>query len=363
MAKDYYDVLGVPKNASKEEVKKAYKKLAKKYHPDLNPNNPGTVEKFKEINEAASVLGDDKKRQHYDQFGTAAEGMGAGAGFDFRDFNFSGFGFNFDDIFDQFFSGGRFREERRSRGSDLRYDLEITLEEAVSGVKKTIVIPRLEVCEHCRGTGAERESDIQTCDQCHGSGVVKTTQRTPFGMFATTRTCSKCGGTGSYIKNPCSLCDGEGRREHSRKIEVKIPAGVDTGSRLRIQDEGEAGEHGTKAGNLFIFIHVQPHSHFERKGTDLYVNIEVPFVLAALGGSIEVPTIDGKADVKIPTGTQPGTIIRLKGKGVPELNGSGVGDEKIGIKVAVPTSLTKRQKELLNEFAKEDKKGFFGKIF
>jgi molecular chaperone DnaJ len=363
MAKDFYETLGVPKTASKDEIKKAYKKLAKKYHPDLNPNNPEAVEKFKEVNEAASVLGDEKKREHYDQFGSGQEGTNAGAGFDFRDFDFSGFGFNFDDIFDELFSGGRFRQEKRAHGSDLRYDLEISLEEAVSGVKKTVVIPRLEVCERCNGTGAESESDIQTCDQCHGSGVIKSAQRTPFGIFQTTRTCPKCGGTGAFIKNPCSLCDGEGRREHNRKLEVSIPAGVDDGSRLRILGEGEAGEQSAKPGNLYIFIHVAEHNVFERKGIDLYIDQEVPFVLAALGGEIDVPTVDGKATVKIPSGTQPETVIRLKGKGVPELNGSGVGDEKIRVRILVPTSLTKRQKELLTEFSKEDKKGFFGRIF
>jgi molecular chaperone DnaJ len=361
MAKDFYETLGVAKTASKDEIKKAYKKLAKKYHPDLNPNNPEAVEKFKEINEAASVLGDEKKRQHYDQFGNAAEGMGANAG---AGFDFSGFGFNFDDIFDQLFSGGsRSSRSERTRGSDLRFDLEITLEEAVSGVKKTIVIPRLEVCERCNGTGAEPGSGVQTCDACGGAGIVKQVQRTVFGMISTTRTCPKCGGSGSLIKEPCSMCDGEGRRERSRKIDVSIPAGVDTGSRLRILGEGEAGERGAKQGNLYIMIQVLPHSQFERIDDDLFVDVELPFALAALGGAIDVPTIDGKAEVKIPAGTQPETIIRLKGKGVPEVNGDGVGDEKIRIHIKVPTSLSKKQKELLQEFAKEDKKGLFGKMF
>ncbi|MBN2454388.1 molecular chaperone DnaJ [Candidatus Woesearchaeota archaeon] len=366
MAKDYYETLGVSRDASKEEIKKAYKRLAKQYHPDLNPDNPEASDKFKEINEAASVLGDEKKREQYDRFGKSAEGFGTGAGFDFRDFSdFAGFGFDFGDIFDRFFSGGGFGSFQRSRGrrgSDLRYDLEITLEEAVLGAKKTVVIPRLEVCERCKGTGAEEKSDIETCKECNGTGFVKVTQSIAFGTFTTTKPCGKCRGTGSFIKNPCSLCGGEGRREHSRRIEIMIPAGVESGSRLRIQGEGEAGERGSSAGSLYIFLHVKPHEIFTRKGDDLYADLELPFVIAALGGEIDVPTIDGAKKLKIPAGTQSGTIIRMKGKGAPDLNGSGTGDEKLKVLITVPKKLSKKQKDLLKQFAKEDKKGILGKI-
>jgi molecular chaperone DnaJ len=368
-AKDYYDILGVPRNASKEEIKRAYKRLAKKHHPDLN-NDPGAEEKFKEINEAASVLGDDRKRAQYDRFGTTAEGFGAGAGgFDFRDFSsFADFGFDFGEIFDRFFSGfGGLREEgyrrRPSRGADLRFDLEITLEEAATETKKTIIIPRLEVCSKCRGSGAESKSDIITCNECHGTGYAKKTRRMPFGVFTTATTCGKCRGQGKYIKKNCPLCDGEGRVEKTRKIEVNIPAGVDTGSRLRIAGEGEVGERGAKAGDLYVVIRVRPHKTFERDGNDIYTEVNVPFVTAALGGEVEVPTLIGKAKLNIPAGTQSNTLFRMRGKGIPDLETGKAGDENIKVVIEVPKKLTKRQKELLKEFAKQEQKSILSKIF
>ncbi len=371
MAKDYYKILGVSKNATKEEIKKAYKNLAKKYHPDVNKEDD-TAEKFKEINEAASVLGDDEKRAQYDQFGDAESFKRSSGfrGFDSSDFGFDftdSASFDFGDIFDRFFGTGSFgsrRRERESRGSDLRYDLEITLEEAAFGATKTLTIPRLEKCEKCDGTGAESDSDIVECSQCSGSGYEKRTQRTPFGIISTTRTCSKCHGSGRYVKNECKSCDGTGLIKRTRKIEIKIPQGAEDGTNLRIAGEGEAGEKGGYAGDLYVILHQKPDRLFERDGDDINIKLELPFSVAALGGEIEVPTLKGKATLKIPAGTQSNTIFRMKGKGIPHLHGYGIGDENVEIIIKVPDKLTKRQRELLKEFDKEsESKGFFDKVF
>ena len=363
MAKDYYEILDVPRNASKAEVKKAYLKLAKKYHPDLNKDS-GTAERFKEINEAASVLGDDRKREQYDRFGTAASGYGAGAG----GFDFSGFGgsqgFDFSDIFDRFFShsmGGSRR--RQARGSDLQYDIEIDLEEAASGLTKNIHIPRLELCTNCKGSGAEHESDIEKCRTCNGLGAIQQTQRIAFGTFTTSALCGKCRGTGKFIKNDCSLCDGEGRVEKSRTIEVKVPGGVDTGNTLRLVGEGEAGEHGSAPGDLYITIHVRPHKLFERDGSELNVEVPISFATASLGGEVDVPILDGKATLNIPSGTQSNTVFQMRGKGLPNLDTGYKGSQNVKVVIAVPKRLTKKQKDILKEFGKEEKKGFFKKIF
>ncbi len=367
MAKDYYEILGVPRSASKADIKKAYLRLAKKYHPDLNKEKDA-AEKFKEVNEAASVLGDDKKREQYDHFGTTASGSGAGAsGFDFSDFSsFSNFGFDFNDIFDRFFShgAGNFgRHRRQSRGSDLHYDLEIDLEDAASGASKSIHIPRLERCAKCNGSGAERDSDIQKCESCNGHGVVQQTQRTAFGTFTSATVCGRCRGTGQFIKRECSLCDGEGRVEKSRTIEVKIPAGVDTGNTLRIAGQGEAGEKGAQAGDLYITVHVKHHKTFTRSGNDIEVKVQISFSAAALGGEVEVPTLEGTATLKIPEGTQSNTVFAMRGKGIPDVETGSRGSENVKVVVEVPKKLTKRQKELMREFAEEEKKGFLGKIF
>ncbi|MBI2650364.1 molecular chaperone DnaJ [Candidatus Woesearchaeota archaeon] len=363
--KDYYKTLGVSKNASKEEIKAAYKKLAKQYHPDLNKSHDA-AEKFKEINEAAAVLGDDSKRAQYDQFGTAGEQFQGGfSGFDFSDFmsDIGGFGMDFDSIFENFF-GGTQRARRRQRGSDLRYDLEIELEDAAFGAAKTINVPRLEVCEKCSGTGAESKSDIITCPDCNGRGVTTRTQRTPFGLFSTTTTCRKCQGQGKYIKNECPECDGKGAVRKTRKIEVKIPEGAVDGTNLRIQGEGEAGEKGMPAGDLYIVIHVRQHRIFEKHGNDIYVKVPVSFAIAALGSSIEVPTLKGKANLKIPAGTQSNTVFRMKGLGIPDLHSHHVGDQHVEVFITVPEKLTKKQKELLEEFEKENKgKGLFKGVF
>ncbi len=360
--KDYYKILGIGKNASQDEVKAAYKKLAKQYHPDLN-KSPGSAEKFKEINEAAAVLGDPQKRQQYEQFGAAGEQSQGFSGFDFSDFmsDAGTMGFDFDSIFENFF-GGR-RERRRQRGSDLRYDLEIELDDAAFGATKTLNIPRTEQCQKCHGSGAESPSDIVACDECNGKGVSTRTQRTPFGMFSTTTTCRKCRGQGKYIRNECHECDGRGVVQRTRKLEVKIPAGAVDGTNLRMQSEGEAGERAAESGDLYVVIHVKPHKIFERDGSDIYTKVHLLFTTAALGGEIEVPTLKGKATLKIPAGTQSSTIFRMRHQGIPSLHGHSVGDENVEVVISVPEKLTKKQKKLLEDFEKENKnstKGFFG---
>ena len=366
--KDYYKILGVNRKATKEEIKKSYKRLAKKYHPDLN-KEPGSAEKFKEVNEAAAVLGDDQKREQYGRFGTTADQFSGGfQGFDFSDFMSDIGGFDFDNIFESFFGGsfgGRHRSARRgSRGADLRYDLEISLEEAATGTTRDIIVPRLEKCGKCDGTGAASSSDIVDCPQCDGSGVYRRTQRTPFGIFLTTTSCPKCKGQGKHIKNECAVCDGTGVVKKTRKIEIKIPAGAETGTNLRIMGEGEAGEKGAESGDLYVIVYVKEHDVFERHGDDIYVKLNLPFTVAALGSEIDVPTLKGKAKLKIPAGTQSNTTFRMKGKGIPYLHGSGSGNENVEVIIHVPQRLDKKQKELLKEFEKESKKkGFFKKIF
>lgn len=354
MAKDYYKILGVEKTATTEEIKKAYKTLAKKYHPDLN-KAPEATEKFKEINEAAAVLGDPQKKQQYDDYGTADfNGQGFG-GFDFRDFQ----GGNFDDLFENLFASFGFGGARRrgpTRGHDLLYDLDIVLEEAAKGMTKTIDVTKQSLCEECDGTGAASKSGIRTCDECKGSGTIKQARRTPFGVFATTTTCRTCAGTGEIIEDPCKVCRGEGRVETTKEIEIKVPAGVEDGMRLRIGGEGEAGERGSEAGDLYVMIHVKPHKTFIRQGDDLSIEIPIPFSIAAIGGDIEVPTLDGNETLKIPAGTQPGEVFRLKARGVPNVRGYGTGSLNVKVTVKVPDKLTKRQAELLREFDGESKK-------
>ncbi len=360
--KDYYELLGIPKNSSKDDIKKAYKNLAKKYHPDINKESNAS-EKFKEINEAASVLSDDKKRESYDRFGTADTTGSQG----FNESDFSAFSEEFDlgDMFQSFFGGnssGR-KQQRSRRGSDLEYELEIILEEAVLGVKKTISVPKMHQCTVCNGTGAKSRDDVIICETCQGSGVLKRQQRTPFGIFQTSATCSSCRGVGKVIKHPCVECNGQGRVKKTKKIEITIPAGIDSGQRLRMTGEGEYGEHGT--GDLYLLITVLPHDLFERDGDDLRLEAKIGFVQAALGSEIDVPTINGKVKMKIPAGTQTNTVFRIAGKGVQTLQGYGTGDLFIKIILQTPTKLTKKQKELLEEFDsfdKDSKKGLFEKI-
>jgi molecular chaperone DnaJ len=359
MGKDYYKILGVEKSASKEEIKKAYKKLAKKHHPDLNKES-GSADKFKEINEAAAVLSDDQKRAQYDQFGS--DGMNYSQNFSDNDFtDFMRGGFDFDDIFDHFFGGsqrssffgGKRQRGGSLRGSDLRYDMEITLEEATFGVTKKINISKLETCSKCSGKGAVSDSDIRTCGTCHGSGRVTQARRTPFGIFQSTSECSQCHGTGKVINNPCSMCDGEGRVKKSKTIEIKIPAGVDDGTRLRVNGEGEAGENNGPHGDLYVVIYVKEHEDFKRHGNDIYNELLVNYTTLVLGGEVESPTLHGNVKIKIPAGTQTNTIFRIKGKGIKSLDGYNQGDQHTRVIVDIPTKISSKEKELLEELDEE----------
>ncbi|MBU0666827.1 MAG: molecular chaperone DnaJ [Nanoarchaeota archaeon] len=371
--KDYYKILDVNKNASKEEIKKAYKKLAKKYHPDLNKDDPDAETKFKEINEAAAVLGDDQKRQQYDQFGPESfkhQGSGAGgfSGFDFSDFGFDQF--DFGDIFDTFFGGGGQRRSRsshhRKRGNDLLTELEITLEEAAFGTTKKINIRKKDTCPDCEGKGG---TNITTCDECDGSGRITEAQRTPFGIFQTTRTCRTCGGNGQTFKNICDTCSGAGIVNKEKKISVDIPEGVEDGSRLRLGGEGEAGYRAGGSGDLFVVVHVKPHEIFERQENNTYLEIPISFIQAVFGDEIDVPTLKGKATIKIPASTQTNTVFKMRGKGIPYLHSYGAGDQLVKVIVQTPEKLSKKQKELLKKFADESgedvkpQKNLFKKIF
>lgn len=355
MAKrDYYEVLGVSKGASADEIKKAFRKLARQYHPDVNPDDKNAEEKFKEAKEAFDVLSDPGRREQYDRFGHAAEeGFGAGGfGGGFGQGGFSGFG-GFEDIFDQFFGGGgrTRRPTGPQRGNDLRYDMEITLENAAFGLETAVFIPRAETCDACRGSGAKPGTQPQTCATCGGTGQQQVFRNTAFGRFVSVKTCEACGGNGTILKEHCEKCHGNGRIQKERKIEVKIPPGVDTGSRLRVSGEGEAGTKGGPAGDLYIVIHVRPHEFFKRDGDDIIVEAPVSFAQATLGTEIEVPTLDGKARLKVPEGTQPGTFFRLRGKGIPHLRGYGRGDQHVKVTVAIPKKLSAKQKELLRKYA------------
>jgi molecular chaperone DnaJ len=357
MAKrDYYEVLGVAKGASADEIKKAYRAKAKELHPDRNRDNPDAEAQFKEVNEAYEVLKDADKKAAYDRFGHAAfeGGMGAGAhpGAGFRgqgDFA-SAFSDVFDDLFGDFMGGrGGSGRSRAARGSDLRYNLRVTLEEAFTGQQKTINVPTAVACGSCHGTGAESGAEPQTCPTCSGMGKVRAQQ----GFFTVERTCPTCHGMGQMIKNPCKNCHGSGRIEKDRSLSVNIPAGVETGTRIRLAGEGEAGMRGGPAGDLYIFIEVAQHPIFEREGQLLHCRVPVSMSAAALGGDIEVPTIDGgRSRVKIPSGSQSGRQMRLRGKGMPGLRGGGYGDMLIELAVETPVNLTSRQKELLREFEK-----------
>jgi molecular chaperone DnaJ len=372
--RDYYEILGVNKTASSDEIKSAYRKLAMQYHPDRNKATDAE-EKFKEISEAYAVLSDQNKRQQYDQFGHAGidmrysqEDIFRGVDFEdiLRDFGIGGFG-GFGrggSIFDVFFGGGRGREGPR-RGSDILYELAIEFNEAATGKKIELEVPRTETCEVCHGSGAKPGTSPKTCPTCHGSGQVNRTQNTPFGRFMTTSACGTCRGNGQIIDSPCMTCHGSGKVQKRRKIEVKIPPGVETGSRLRVPGEGEAGEKGGPSGDLYVEIYVKPHSMFTRKDNNILMEVTISFTQAALGDEILVPTLDGQARMKIPPGTQNGHIFRLRGKGFPSLHISGKGDQLVKIKVDVPTKLNDKQKQLLREFAeisgeKIKSRGFFG---
>jgi molecular chaperone DnaJ len=337
---DYYETLGVEKNASKEEIKKAYKTLAKKYHPDLNQGNKNAEQKFKEINEAYSALSDDSKRENYDRFGSADANNFQG----FGNQNFEGF----EEAFENFFGGGR---GRRSKGRDIKYELEVTFLEACFGVSKEISITKYDQCEKCKGIGGEGE---ENCKKCKGTGRLQKSFRTPFGVFAQTITCDGCRGHGKTVKSICKECKGYGRVKKSKKINVKIPAGVNEGSTLRLSEQGEAGEFGARNGDLFVEIFVTPHDIFMRKEDDIYIEMPISFSQAALGDSIKVPTIRGEVNMKIPEGIQSGTVLRLKEEGVENIHGHGTGDQLVRVQIRTPSKLNSKQKKLLEEFAKEN---------
>jgi molecular chaperone DnaJ len=341
--KDYYEILGISRDASEIDIKKAFRQLALKYHPDRNPEDKESEEKFKEINEAYSCLCDSEKRSNYDRFGTA-EGIGAG----YSPFG-TGFGDIFEDIFGDFF--GTFTGHRRPRptkGHDLRYDLDITLMEAAFSTEKTIEVPRWETCVDCRGSGSEPGKSPVACSNCKGTGQTRIQQ----GFFSISKTCGRCGGTGKIITDPCRACKGRGKVRKTKNIHVRIPAGVDTGSRLRMSNEGEMGFHGGPPGDLYIILNVEEHPFFKRDKNDLYCEVPLSFPQAALGTEIDVPTLDGTSNLKIPPGTPSGRIFHLKGKGIQKLGGHSRGDQIIRVYIDVPKKLTQRQRELLEEFAK-----------
>ena len=349
MAKrDYYEVLGVPKSAEEREIKKAYKRLAMKFHPDRNQGDKEAETKFKEVKEAYEILTDDQKRAAYDQYGHAAfeqggmggggyggGGFGGGGGADFSDI--------FGDVFGDIFGGGR--RQRAARGADLRYNMELSLEEAVRGVTKEIRIPTLEECDVCHGSGAKSGTKPQSCPTCHGAGQVQMRQ----GFFTVQQACPTCHGRGSIIKDPCNACHGHGRVEKSKTLSVKIPAGVDTGDRIRLTGEGEAGEQGAPAGDLYVQVQVKKHPIFEREDNNLYCEVPSNFVMAALGGEIEVPTLDGRVNLKVPAETQTGKLFRMRGKGVKSVRGGSQGDLLCRVVVETPVSLSEKQKSLLRE--------------
>ncbi|MDP3989593.1 MAG: molecular chaperone DnaJ [archaeon] len=368
MSKNYYELLGVDKKSTKEEIKKAYKKLAMKYHPDRAPTDKKAEyeEKFKEINEAASVLGDEKKRQQYDQFGSAGpQSGGFQQGYDFSDimsqFRSGSFG-DFGDVFDQIFGGGGRRSNTRARrGSDLLYETEITLEDAAKGASKTIPLNKLEYCSDCQGKGAHK---FESCHHCHGSGQVKQTQRTPFGIFQQTGPCPYCHSKGELPQDSCSSCNGDGLVRKRKEIEVSIPAGIQTGMRLRVTREGEVGENGGPSGDLYVQVSVSEHRYFKRRNDDLHITVPISYSQAVIGDEIEVPTIKGTAELKIPAGTDSETIFRMKDKGMPHLQSSGHGDQMVKVKIEVPKKINKKQKDLISQL-KEEKpiKNFLKKIF
>lgn len=384
--RDYYEVLGVSKSASDDEIKKAYRKLAKQYHPDLNPGDKVAEEKFKEANEAYEVLSDSTKKAKYDQFGHAGVdpnyGAGGGAG-GFGGFGGGGMDFDLGDIFGSFFGGG-FGGGRQAnpnaprRGEDCQARVTISFEEAAKGCKKQVEITRVENCPECGGSGAKKGTSPTTCPECQGRGQVNVQQRTAFGVMQTTRACPRCNGKGKIITSPCDKCHGNGKVSKRVTVDVDIPAGIDDRQVMSVRGEGNSGTNGGPAGDLKVAVFVRPHPFFERDGYNVWCKVTLSFAQAVLGDTIQVMTLDGKVKYEVPAGTQPGTIFKLKGRGIPILNGRGKGDQLVEIKVDVPKNLSAHQRELIREFqaefgekavqaetfgedAKEEKKGFFGK--
>lgn len=381
--RDYYEVLGVDKNASEDEIKKAYRKLAKKYHPDLNPGDKEAEEKFKEANEAYEVLSDAEKKAKYDRFGHAGvdPNYGAGAGGYGGGFNGQGFDFDLGDIFSNIFGGGfgggfsgGGNPNAPQRGSDTQTSVTISFEEAAKGCEREVQFSRIEVCDECHGSGAAPGSSPKTCPECNGRGQVTSQQRTPFGVIQTQKACSRCGGKGTIIDNPCKKCRGAGRIRKPVKITVKIPAGIDDRQIINARGQGNKGVNGGPAGDLRVAVNVRPHPIFERDGYNVWVEMHISFAAAALGCALQVPTLDGKVQYNVPAGTQSGDVFKLKGKGIQSLNNRGRGDELVRVIVDVPRNLNEKQKQLLRELdealgnetahlghGEDDKKGFFGK--
>ncbi|MFH1742788.1 MAG: molecular chaperone DnaJ, partial [bacterium] len=351
--RDYYEVLGVSRTASVDEIKKAYRKLALKYHPDRNPGDKKAEENFREAAEAYEILANDDKRRMYDQFGHAGIGAGGPGGYEFTGQAFTDFSDifgDFSDLFEGLFGGFGMRSRSRSRtrrGDDLRYDMQITLKEAFTGTEKKIDIPKQASCDPCTGTGCAPGTHPETCPQCRGTGQVTVSQ----GFFSISRTCSRCGGRGATIGSPCVACHGSGRVMTRQKVSIKVPPGSDMGVKLKIPGEGESGVGGGPPGDLYIFLAVAPHPLFVRDGDDLLCEVPISIIQAALGSELKVPTMDGRAKLKIPAGTQTGKIFRLRGRGMPNLRGYGQGDQLVRVMVETPTKLTTRQKQLLQEFA------------
>ena len=366
---EYYDRLGVSKDASQDEIKRAYRKLSKKYHPDIN-KEPGAEEKYKEVQEAYETLSDDQKRAAYDQYGPdGANGFGGQGGFGGFDGG-AGFG-GFEDIFSSFFGGGATRNPNAPRqGDDLQYRVNLSFEEAIFGAEKEVHYNREATCKTCSGSGAKPGTSPVTCGRCHGQGVINVDTQTPLGMMRRQVTCDVCHGTGQEIKEPCQTCHGTGHEKQSHKVSVKIPAGVETGQQIRLAGQGEAGFNGGPYGDLFVIINVNPSDKFTRDGSTIYYTLNISFVQAALGDTVEVPTVHGNVEMTIPAGTQTGKTFRLKGKGAPRLRGGSQGDQHVTVKIVTPTKLNDAQKEALLAFAKASgdekiapqKKGFFNKV-
>jgi len=358
--KDYYGILGVSRDATKQDIKKAYRKLALKYHPDKNKEQD-TAERFKEISEAYAVLSDDEKRGHYDRFGHegidqnySTEDIFRGVDFGdiFRDLGI-GFDFGFGDIFGQFFGSSRRGRRAVLRGRDIRYDIEVSLEEAYKGVKRGLKIPRTEKCGECKGSGMKPGTSPVTCQKCGGRGQIHQMRSMGFGQFTQISPCRECGGSGQIIKNPCTKCRGHGLVKRQRNITAKIPRGVATGTKLRLAGEGEAGMNGGPPGDLYVFIHVSPHPRFERHGDDLYYTIPLSFPQAALGGEVEIPTMDDHTTIRVPAGSQNGSTFKIRGMGMPHLNGNGYGNMMAIAHIVVPTKLSQKEKGLIQELAAE----------
>lgn len=366
--RDYYEVLGVDRNATEADIKKAYRRLAKQYHPDLNKGDAEAEAKFKEINEAYSVLIDSEKRAQYDRYGHAA--FDGASNFSS---GFTGFGFeDLDDLFESFMGFGRSRTSRRTgpqRGKDLEYSMEIDFLEAAFGTTKELNVTRLQTCSVCGGSGSKPGTQPETCTRCNGTGQIRYSQSTPFGHFVNVRTCDMCGGEGKVIIHPCEKCNGKGRVTKNSRISINIPAGIDDGQTISLRGEGEPGLRGGPPGDLFVTIHIKPHPIFRREGYDVVCDVPISFVQAALGAEIEIPTIEGTMPFTIPEGTQTGTVFKIRGKGIKHLRGNGRGDQYVRVNIEVPVKLTPKQKELLRQFAEisgdeglEQKKGFFNKM-